>query len=127
MSRRASKKAAEKAAKDAKRKANAAAWAAATPQQKRTAYIIMGVIGAVIAVIVIVAAVSSHSGGSGGGTGGGGHPDPSVMLAQEDGSTDYATYTAALDNWAADCTQTRYQAAAIVHGTFEVEQQHDCK
>lgn len=89
----------------------------------------------VVAIGIVIIAVRMHHGGANSNNAAQSYDtaqnhEPSTtdaaakLLAQRDGSGDLATYSAALDNWAADCTETRTDAAGIVDATYSDEMKH---
>lgn len=78
-----------------------------------------------IAVAALVAGCSAGTaGGSISSSGGGNGTDPAALLAQRDGSSDVASYSAALDAWQAECTQDRVADAGMVDFAFTDEQKN---
>jgi hypothetical protein len=50
--------------------------------------------------------------------------DPASLLAQYDGASDVAAYSAALDAWQAKCTESRVTDAGYVDATYRDEKKH---
>ena len=78
-------------------------------------------------MISTVSACSSSGGSSDSGSGGGADysNDPASLLAQRDGASNVAAYSAALDAWQAKCKEGRVTDAGYVDATYQDEQKHN--
>ena len=76
-----------------------------------------GAVG-VATLIALSATGCSSSGKSGSG-------DPASLLAKDDGSSNLAAYSSALDAWQAKCTETRVLDAGYADAAFRDEQKNN--
>jgi hypothetical protein len=94
-------------------------------RQVATGLIVALVIVIVIVVIVVIVAATHHSAGSSpSATTTSGSSDPASLLASEDGSSDIATYSAALDRWQGNCTESRVSDAGYADSVPNLEQKY---
>lgn len=87
--------------------------------------------GVLVLVIVLALVPRSHddggspSGGADGVQGGADYSnDPASLLASDDGSSNVAAYSAALDRWQAKCTEDRVTVAGYADFAYRDEQKN---
>jgi hypothetical protein len=76
-----------------------------------------------VSLTLIISTVGACS--SSGGSSNDSSNDPASLLAQRDGSSDVATYSAALDAWQAKCTEDRVTDAGYVDAAYQDEQKNN--